>query len=610
MGIKSMKVFDHITNTTASRMFGHMAGVAKRVFLSNFHESTFKGFHIQTEAMAKKLAEAQQQAPGKTDMFLTLNPIYTLDPGDHAFGEHFLFKNTDMITGNADKAFVQIFDDPFTGTEIFFSRAYRNMNFIFTVNVQQFNKMIDLVEYMNNEFKLDFSHYAAEETIDFQIPKIYIQYLAENTKWDDEGVEKTGYDLTDVDQKAKFETYLQRSSTKYLITSKKDDATGTMGWFVNYRIKPFIRFFSLEYPQEIDRDNHIDGWHDVSISLNMSCYIPSSFVLTVADLPSVLTNPFDPDFTISVGDANVSDFSTLESYKARDIVYNMLVGTTVKYWQVKDDIEPGPWNTTNFYPLSSAVVPPVFTEVADGDEYKMEISIPMKPSKTTVYEDKREVYFQTFISDIGHSDVLEFGYDLPQQARFLLEYLLNNDFDPDDVYSYALFDDNSIEVSKADYSVVWGSTDIVVARGDASEVVSPKVILDINRFNASYHFGIYFDRIIFDKYQTYIDDGTIRGGTDVLSLYYNDYTLNAKSSPELPDNDIMLAADDITVIDPFPQEEIRVYKPHDDYGIALEHTATFVTKFGEGYFKLVDLIDPLASNLTFMVEGTMKAAQK
>jgi hypothetical protein len=264
------------TVASASTLLSSVTGEIKEYIISRFPRGYFKSVYIDTsetvsaqnrnEKYNKNLNKLPMPNLAITPQISLDDPIGAMDKSQHMSSPN-LFLRKDLRS-----VYKRLVIDPSKKFSIYHTSDYITTNFIFRITTNKFVQNIDLAYYMKSRFQTATFQFLNGKYINSEVPKTFIKLIAE----------MLGLNVEDPADMEELQLYLISTGMNEDIIRKKVNAlTGKIGFFVNEKVNFLTVMDDLDAPSSVVRDNMSEGEYTLSFRVQVSCWIPNAFIMSI-----------------------------------------------------------------------------------------------------------------------------------------------------------------------------------------------------------------------------------------------------------------------------------------------------------------------------------------
>ncbi len=264
------------TVASASTLLSSVTGEIKEYIMSRFPRGYFKSVYIDTsetvsaqnrnEKYNKNLNKLPMPNLAITPQISLDDPIGAMDKSQHMSSPN-LFLRKELRS-----AYKKLVLDPSKKFSVYNTSDYITTNFIFRITTNKFVQNIDLAYYMKSRFQTATFQFLNGKYINSEIPKTFVKLIAE----------MLGLNVDDSDDMEELQLYLISTGTNEDLIRKKVNAlTGKIGFFVNEKVNFLTVLDDLDAPNSVVRDNMSEGEYTLSFRVQVSCWIPNAFIMSI-----------------------------------------------------------------------------------------------------------------------------------------------------------------------------------------------------------------------------------------------------------------------------------------------------------------------------------------
>lgn len=261
---------------SASTMISSVAYEAKKYILSKFPKGFFKHVYIdtaQTVSQQHRNDRYNDTANKIPYPSMAITPEISLDDpiGGMQKGQHLSSPNL-YLKKDLKRTYRCLVEDPDSKFSIYYTSDYITTNFNFKLITNSFIQNTDLAFYLQSHFQRDFFQFVNGKYIQSEIPKTFIRTIADIKNWN----------LNSANEMNDLRLYLIGSSKQEESIQKRTNlATGKQCFFLNEKQNLLTLFTDLDCPSSINRDSQVEGEYIITFRLQISCWLPNSYIMSI-----------------------------------------------------------------------------------------------------------------------------------------------------------------------------------------------------------------------------------------------------------------------------------------------------------------------------------------
>lgn len=262
--------------TSASTMISSLASEAKQYILSKFPKNFFRYIYIDTSETVIQQNRNDLYNPNANKIpypSMAITPEISLDDPIAGMekGLHLSSPNL-YLRRDLNRTYNKIVVDPKDNFAIYYTSDYITTNFNFKVVTNSFIQNADISFFLKSKFQKDFFQFLNGRSIQSEIPKTFIKMIADLKNWN----------LNDPDEMDELRLYLiGTSKTPDAVQKRINLGTGKQCFFINERQNLLTLFRDLDCPASINREQQAEGDYTVTFTLQISCWIPNAYIMTI-----------------------------------------------------------------------------------------------------------------------------------------------------------------------------------------------------------------------------------------------------------------------------------------------------------------------------------------
>lgn len=261
---------------SASTMISSVAHEAKKYVLSKFPKGFFKHVYIDTaQTVSQQHRNDRYNSTANKIPYpsMGITPEISLDDpiGGMEKGLHLSSPNL-YLRKDYKRNYRCLVEDPESKFSIYYTSDYVTTNFNFKLVTNSFVQNADLAFYLKSNFQKDFFQFLNGRYIQSEIPKTFIRTIADIKNWN----------MNNATEMDDLRLYLIGTSKQEQSIQKRTSLmTGKECFFLNEKQNFLVLFSDLDAPSSINRDSQVESEYIINFRLQVSCWIPNSYILSI-----------------------------------------------------------------------------------------------------------------------------------------------------------------------------------------------------------------------------------------------------------------------------------------------------------------------------------------
>lgn len=280
-----MRVYDDNSNNrlnilqstaSASTMISSVAAHVKDYIMSKFPKNFFKDYYIDTSETVTQQNKRNNYNVNANKIpypSISVSPEISLDDPIGGMQKSIHMSSPNLyLRQDIKQTYRKILIDTKDRFSMHYTSDYITTNFNVKIATNSYIQNCDMALYLKSKFQSDFFQYLNRKEIQTEIPKSFIKTIADIFK----------LDLDDPDDMENLRLYLiGTSKTEDAIQKKTNLSTGKECFFINEIQNLLILMSDLDCPPSVIRDGHAEGEYLITFRLQVSCYLPNAFILSI-----------------------------------------------------------------------------------------------------------------------------------------------------------------------------------------------------------------------------------------------------------------------------------------------------------------------------------------
>lgn len=281
--------------TSSTTFLSSLTGVIKKRVIGMFKKDYFKHIYIDTEEtfqehnksrlMNKHLAKIEYPS-------MTISPQLSLDQPVGGMNTLMASDPNFFVPRDYRYYYPTLLEDPNGKYGIYFANRYRTFNLRFTIITDSFDQSTEIAYYLDSRFNDETFKYISNQVIQCEVPKTFVNAIAQV-----EGLFTSEVDDPNTNQEDlnKLDMLLASIGRRYsAIVRKRSMTDNKVGYFFEEKKNLLTLWTDLDMPEGIIRDNNVNGEYEITFRVQVSCYWPSAYIMTInADKYKTVTRLFN-----------------------------------------------------------------------------------------------------------------------------------------------------------------------------------------------------------------------------------------------------------------------------------------------------------------------------
>jgi len=260
---------------SASTMISSIAAHMKDYILSNFPDGFFKHYYIDTsDTVTQQNINRNYNANANKIEYpsISVTPEISLDDPIGGMNKSLFMSSPNLYLRRDRRSYKKIMFDPKDKFSLHYTCDYITTNFNFKIITNSYIQNANMTMYLKSRFQTDFFQFINHREIQTEIPKSFIKIIAAIL----------GLDIEEQKDMDYLRLYLISSSlTEDSIKKRVNTGTGKECFFINEMQNLLVQMSDLDCPPSVVRDGQTEGEYIITFRLQVSSYLPNSFILNV-----------------------------------------------------------------------------------------------------------------------------------------------------------------------------------------------------------------------------------------------------------------------------------------------------------------------------------------